>query len=183
MRAFVSASAVAFVSLCAVGCSDADPVIPQAYVNAQMGPGDNGASKCQLPPGQWLVVGEQYALKTDGDSQNGASISVSCEVRADSGAFVVTGQMVLKNGLNAGSMTISGKVTDKGDQKVRALFTREDTGTFEQEDCALTFTRVKNMGVAAGRIWGDVTCPTAAIADQNRVCSATAEVKFENCTQ
>ncbi|MFO0675650.1 MAG: hypothetical protein U0169_03890 [Polyangiaceae bacterium] len=176
-------SLAAASALAGVACSSSEPVVPQAYVNAQMGPGDNGASKCALPPGQWLVVGEQYAPKQDGDSQNGVPVSVTCEVRAEGGAFVVTSQLILKSGLNAGSVTMIGKVTGNGDQTVKALFTRDDTGTFEQDDCKLSFTRVEKMGVAAGRIWGDITCPTASITDQNRTCAATAEVKFENCVQ
>lgn len=148
-RIVVSAGAVAMISVFTMGCSDSEPLLPQAYVNAQMGPGDNGAAKCQLPPGQWLVVGEQYSLKKDGDSQNGAAVSVSCEVRPESGVFIVTGQMVLKNGLSAGSMTITGRVTDKGDQTVNALFTRRHRHV--RAERLLTFVRTHRQDGCGGR--------------------------------
>ena len=163
--------------------ADGAKVLPQAYVNMAVGPGENGVRQCPLPPGQWLVVGEQYDLKEDGRKQNGAPVRVRCEVRAEGDAFVVSAQLTVEGGLNGGSVAVSGRVQGAGQQLLRLRFSRDDLGAFEQGDCTMDFSRTHGMGVAAGHIWGAITCPKATSIDPSRTCEGTGQLKFENCTQ
>jgi hypothetical protein len=37
------------------------------------------------------------------------------------------------------------------------------------------------MGVAAGRLWADLDCPTATDSVNEKICEGKATFKFENC--
>jgi hypothetical protein len=39
------------------------------------------------------------------------------------------------------------------------------------------------MGIAPGRVWGNLLCPMIVDAQNNQTCAAAAEVLFENCTE
>jgi hypothetical protein len=184
MTVLSAGSAVAALAL-ASGCSENTPATPRVTVDAQLGPGDekdvNDGPKCQLKTETWLVIGDTTHPVSDGESQTGSNVSVSCSVAPDGDGFKVNGQATLAG---QGSITITGRFTAAGDQpNIRAVFTRGDTGSFQQNDCSVAYSSNPNMGVAAGRVWGRIRCPHATYDAQSRTCLGEADFRFENCSQ
>ena len=81
---------------------------------------------------------------------------------------------------------------------MRAVFVRADTGGFTSTDCTAWYTNDRvspqtsttlngNMGVAAGRFWATIICPTAKFNDPtssaHQACQGVATIKLENCNQ
>jgi hypothetical protein len=140
-----------------------------------------------------LVLGMPTAGKpttvTDGAATNGGTASVACTVHPDGTGFDVQ----LSASLNGDSITITspagkGVVTAAGGLGLQTTFVTS-TGTYVEDDCSLTFTYMTDQvpvspPVAAGRIWGHVQCPTAALKGQSSVtCEASADFLFEQCGQ
>ena len=76
------------------------------------------------------------------------------------------------------------------------VFQSTGSGTYRETDCTISFTYQQeavpdNPPIAAGRIWGHISCPTAQVAGQtvmlpdggtqNRQCDAEADFLFEQC--
>ncbi len=60
-------------------------------------------------------------------------------------------------------------------------YTNSNSGT----SCTVTFsdTSAGQMGVAGGRVWGNLNCPALnENGGQQSVCEGNAEFKFEDCT-
>jgi hypothetical protein len=175
----------------AVGCSDPVPATPQLTGSVRLGPGLNSAAKCGLIQRDFLVFGKDGATATDGSTQaDGTVVSVSCRVSAaGDNAFDVlaTGSLASdSDATKAGSFSISGRFTNSGIQKnIRASFkVGQNSGFFEQNDCTVEFKPADVMGVAPGRIWGILTCPTMKNTEQgDRTCEGGSTFKFENCSQ
>jgi hypothetical protein len=184
--AVVSAVAGFTLALTGTGCSENTPATPRVTLNAQLGPGSekdiNDTPKCQLNTQPWVVIGDNTHPVSDGEQQGGSGVSVSCTVKGLSAdKFEVNAQATLQG---QGSVTITGTFSPTGDQSnIRAVFTRGDTGSFRQDDCTVDYSTNKNMGVAAGRVWGNIRCPHATYDAQSRTCLGTGEFRFENCGQ
>jgi hypothetical protein len=39
------------------------------------------------------------------------------------------------------------------------------------------------LGIAAGRIWGNLTCPMTVDSEHTLTCLGQAELRFDNCSQ
>lgn len=185
-RFMAAAASTALVSL--VACSSGPPPLPLAYVNSTFdGPGTSGAA-CSFSPGVWIQIknapsAPDDAVQTGGTTDKGASVTVSCSVHANAdGSFAVTATATL-GGLGGGGLTVSGTFTSMGTQmNIHGVFTRGDTGTYEENDCTVAYDQT-GMGIAAGRVWADLTCPNETRSGESmpESCSAQAQFKFENC--
>ncbi len=172
-------------SAAAVGCSDPAPVVPRAAIASFVGQGDKAPSQgCGEASGSWVEIGDNAHPVSDGDSQNGGGVRVSCAVTPSGDGFNVTASATLSGaGDLSGSITINGHFTATGQQTgIAATFQKGNTGTFAQTDCVVDYNQPLQT-VAAGRVWGYITCPTAELSGQGRVCEAKGEFKFENCGQ
>jgi hypothetical protein len=184
------------------GCSSNTPATPNAYVSAVLqGSADLGTEACGINEASFLEVGASsggggIASADDGSSQGGFNVSVSCSVTANSdGSFQVNA--LASNG-SAGAFGIIGKFTSSGVQTgIHATFSGPANADFSEVDCTVAYSSIVEpgapTGVAAGRVWGTVTCPDAVDpgtseigpdgGDVSRTCAATAEFKFQNCSQ
>ncbi len=90
------------------------------------------------------------------------------------------------SGATGGTFTINGVFSTEGTQEnVRAVFYRSDYGRFTQDDCTVTYpdAALKETPVAAGRVWGEISCPNLELSEQDRICTGKAQFRFENCNQ
>ncbi len=194
--------ALAFGTLAAssalLGCSSDTPATPRAFIYALVGPNPtdpNGSAKCQLGQDMsWVTIGMNEMTVADGDSQSGAGIHVSCNVHQTgphSYAVTASASNSAQGSVTIANATLSDDVT-MVQQNVTASFQRGDFGTFNESDCTFDYNGMldmfhgamnPNMGIAPGRVWGNLICPNAFFQQQNRTCLANAEVKFENCSQ
>jgi hypothetical protein len=174
---------------CISGCTPDPPDPAKVYLASTMVPAPGGGALCGVNSSIWINIGTDTASVEDGSSFEGRAVGVSCEVTPVADGFNVnaTGKIA---GTGGGSVVITGKFTSTGEQKgVRAVFQRSDLGRWESSDCTVNYTN-KDMGVAGGRVWGELKCPTIQNLQQNvgdppqpRSCQGTAEFKFENCQQ
>jgi hypothetical protein len=160
---------------------------------------------CNLPATNgFLVVGQTVAGKPvtvlDGDSSRGSPVNVACTVAPAGGGFDVSLNVTV-GGAGGSSLTITtqpgqGAVTLQGASGVTAVF-KNASAAYRETDCTIAFTYVggpvpDTLPVAAGRIWGHVSCP-AAQNDQQAMgpdgglldlhCDAEADFLFEQCGQ
>jgi hypothetical protein len=174
----------------AAGCSDNTAPTPKAFVNATLGPGaqapPTGCNFASTTPmisiGDVPDDGGPTTSVQDGDSQNGDPVHITCSVTpAANNTFSINLSAVLSG---QGSLTIAGTVDPANPQPtINAQFEKGDTGSFDESDCTINFAMVPvSPAVAAGRIWGFITCPKASFASQNKICEGDAEFRFENCT-
>ena len=176
--------ALVLASVSALGYSDDTPSPPKAFVYAQIGPGVdkdvNDSTRCKLTTEEWLSLGKPEAGVESGTMQSESQVTTSCSVVPEADGFRVAASASLER---RGSFTVSGFFKASGEQpKIRGSFTRGDTGTFRQDDCTVTYEG--QQGVAAGRVWGKISCPKASFqGGQDRTCLGTAEFKFETCDQ
>jgi hypothetical protein len=177
--------AIVLASVAVVSCSDPDPAPPKAFINAQMGPGNdpgvNGSAECKLNTQSWLVLGTSDSSAENGTKQSEANIGISCSVVPEGDGFRVAASATLSPG---GTVSVTGLFRSGGAQQgITGSFVRADTGTFRQTDCTVEYKN-QNMGVAPGMVWGYITCPNAAfVGGQDRTCLAQGEFRFENCNK
>lgn len=120
-----------------------------------------------------------------GEASGQGTADVSCSVTAAGpDTFNVSGTVVL-SGATGGLFTISGQFKTSGDQTAHVrLSGKLSANTYNDTDSCVVKYSEQNMGVAAGRVWGVVTCTNAVnTADSNRACGIEAQFRFENCTQ
>ncbi len=177
------------------GCSSKSPATPNAYIDSTIfSSADLGSEACGINGGPWIDVGTSDTPADDGSSQSGYNVSVSCSVTANNdGSFQVN---ALATDGNAGSVSVVGKFTTSGMQTgIHGSFTRGggEEADFTSSDCSVSYTMSDGMGVAAGRVWGFITC--ADVTDPStsevgpdggaisRTCAASATFKFQNCSQ
>lgn len=175
------------------GCGDEEKATPQAvfYGRLERGTGNN----CR-DTGDLFTVGDfgnpaaepKVPAKPvkDGEPWPQGTASVSCSVTpAGADEFNVAGAVAL-SGATGGLFRIDGKFKATGEQtNINAVFTNRRTGnTYEQRDrgCIVRYT-TGYQGVAAGRVWGEITCPKAENAGAETSCEAIAQFRFENCGQ
>ena len=81
----------------------------------------------------------------------------------------------------------AGAVTLSGGAGIGGTFTRSD-GTYTQSTCSLAFTYQGSAvpaapPIAAGRIWGHLSCPAAQVSGGTGQCDAEADFLFEQCRE
>ncbi len=189
-------------------CSSTPPQSPDAYVDATIQTAADRPGECNLGTQQtMLAVGTATADKptavTDGNQQNGqATVHVSCTVTASGSGFDIQLQAT-QDGTNGGTLIITspqgkGAVTDQGAQNVTGVWESQLNGTDRENDCTISYTYgggavPVSPPIAAGRIWGHLSCPHATIDGQtttgpdggavNITCDNEADFMFENCSQ
>jgi len=145
--------------------------------------------------GPWIQIGEfrgptkeETSVVVDGADQNGAGVSLECSVSPGGKGFNVDVVAELA-GSEGGSVRITGDFSTEGEQTgVTAVFQRGDFGQFTATGCTVSYfangedTSQKTFrGVAAGRVWGFLTCDAAENVSSNKACRATTQFRFENC--
>jgi hypothetical protein len=86
-------------------------------------------------------------------------------------------------------VTLGGTITNTaGPQKIEGSFNQLNVGEYTQDDCMFTLNPTSTQddpAIAAGRIWGSISCPT--ITDSNNsppnVCDAQGTIILQNCSQ
>jgi len=200
--ALLAASAVA------TGCSNNPAPVPDAFVAALVGPGNNGTACHFGTPQQWLDIGTPVAGKPttvqDGNAQAGSTVHVSCSISTSGNGFDVN-LNATQEGLMGGSVTITsppgtGAVTQSGATGITAAFESGTNGTYRDSNCSISFTYNGDAvpdqpPLAGGRIWGHLSCPNAVnptqtVPDadggggtQSVTCDGEADFLFEQCGQ
>lgn len=174
-----------------VACSDPVPAIPRVILDSQIRPGVNTQQVCGISSREWVTIGNfggvgtsPRPVETDQSEGNG-TVTVACSVLAEGDAFRVSASASL-SGAEAGTVTVTGLFTSARvpQQNITVVFSRRDYGRFEQKDCIATYDVNENAGVASGRVWAKVTCPTAVSTDNGeKKCETEAQFRFENCEQ
>ncbi|WP_394842468.1 hypothetical protein LZC95_36040 [Pendulispora brunnea] len=184
-KVFATTSTLLLAALLGIGCSDSKPATPKVAIESFLGPGTetnvNTSNKCLLRSEAWATIGNpDNTTVEDGTPVDGSHVTVECEVRPDGDGFYVkaSGLIQGRKGFN-----VSGHFTATGDQNVLATWTDPSTGIFQQDNCIAKYDH-SPQGVAAGRVWAQVTCPHAALqGTSDRICQGTSEFRFENCAQ
>ena len=174
-------------------CSDDNNATPQVVFDGNLTLGTHSSTECP-DNGNGFTVGDfgnpaattptSSAPTKDGDAPNGAKVSVACSVAsAGNATFNVSGTVDLA-GTTGGVFRIDGQFTTTGQQTgVHAFFSRRfngDSYDATAKDCTVDYVQ----GVAAGRIWGRITCPTMVDATNAHTCALqNAQFRFENCGQ
>jgi hypothetical protein len=197
---------VAAVCAASSACSNNSPSPADAFVDAHVGIG--GDPTCNLKVQQTFVgIGTAVAGKpvtvNDGDTQSGSSqVHVSCSVTTAANGFDVSLSASME-GLQGGSLTITsppgqGAVTESGGSGIRGTFQSANSGVYSENDCTITYTYNSSAvpdtpAIAAGRIWGHISCPNAKNSGSTTVgadggatnvtCDAEADFLFEQCGQ
>jgi len=147
----------------------------------------------------WLNVGSATAGKPttvqDGGSNGAGNVAVACKVTPSGNGFDID-LNVDQSGTQGASMTITspagqGAVAMSGvTTGISATFTSySNGGPYQSNNCTLTFLYQGgpvpvSPPVAAGRIWGHVSCPVAQLGGQpGKQCDAEADFLFEQCQQ
>jgi hypothetical protein len=190
----------------ASACSSNHPAVPDAFIQATVGVGAmSGPQLCNFGSvQQWLNIGTPVGGKPttvqDGNSQAGSTVHVSCTVATSGDGFDVS-LAATQEGLTGGSVIITspsgqGAVTQMGGTGISASFESETYGTYREDDCTISFTYQggpvpDQPPLAAGRIWGHLSCPTAQVSGQtvmspdggtqDRQCDGEADFLFEQC--
>jgi hypothetical protein len=138
----------------------------------------------------WIPIGDQTTTTSlangDTDTATGNIVNVTCNVHSETDGFHVEATASLGA---QGGVTLSGHFTaNTGDTNappltnITANFFRADTGSYVESTCTASYTTTpQEMGVAAGRVWADLDCPTATYSAQNKTCEGKATFKLENC--
>jgi hypothetical protein len=182
------------IAVLAGACSDNTPATPQAIFDGSLEKG--GPSNDCNDSGSIFQVGDfgnqavtpkvpATAVK-DGDSFGQGTVSIACSVKATSNTEFDVDASLNLSGATGGFFKIDGHFTTTGDQQnIHALFSSRKSGnTYEEKDrkCTVRYT-TNTMGVAAGRIWGEIDCPTVENPGAGKTCEAKATFRFENCAQ
>ncbi len=182
----------ALTALCA-GCEEETKATPQVIFDGRL---ERGTGNDCSDVGKLFSVGDfgnqatepkvpSKAVK-DGDSFEQGAVSISCSVSpVGADEFQVVATLDL-SGATGGLFKVDGKFKATGEQTgIRATFSsRLSTNKYEQADrqCIVRYT-TPFQGVAAGRVWGEITCPKAENVDAQKSCEAIAQFRFENCDQ
>jgi hypothetical protein len=190
----------------AVACSGTKPAAPDAFIQASVGPGGgNSVTVCQLGTVEPFLsigtaTGDSPTRVTDGNQQAGSTVHISCTVATSGSGFDIN-LNATQEGLQGGSLTITspggqGAVTTSGGTGITAVFQSGQNGTFRSTSCTVSFqyqglTVPDDPPVAAGRIWGHISCPDSEVSGQtvpapdggteNRTCDGEADILFEQC--
>ncbi len=181
------------------GCSEPTPATPRAVFDSTLGGGAGQTSSCQINSQTWFAIGNfgnpdkgvPSKPIESGETEGQGQVTVDCKVAPEGDGFRVVAEVSTdgapsNTGPIGATFSIEGVFTAEGTQEnVTAIFYRSDFGSFKQTDCTVTYPEaaLKETPVAAGRVWGEISCPNIELADQGRVCTGKAEFRFENCNQ
>ncbi len=191
-HAIVVSLCLPVVGLLGAGCGEDEKATPQVIFTGRL---QRGAGDCK-DVGPLMEVGDfgnQAAEPKvpskpvkDGEAWEQGTTSVSCAVTSAGGDEFNVAASVALSGATGGLFRIDGKFKATGDQSgIHAIFsTRRSGNTYEQRDsqCTVRYT-TSYQGVASGRVWGEITCPTAENPGAQTSCEAIAQFRFENCGQ
>lgn len=183
--------AVSTVVVLAASCDDEEKSTPQVIFQGHI---EKRNTDCQ-DVGDLFSIGDfgnqnldpkvpAQAIK-DGQPYSQGVVSVSCAVTPAGGdEFNVSASVDLSKA-TGGFMRIDGKFRTSGEQTgIHAIFSsRRTANTYEQIDRQCTVTYPQFGGVAAGRVWGEITCPRAENPGAQKTCVGVAQFRFENCAQ
>ncbi len=185
---------VASASLVAIapGCSSNTQSTPQAGIVWTVEAGNNSGALCPVSGADsWTIGGggtDDSTVGDQGTTAGGVPVGVSCTVSgSDSAGYNIFATATY--GTNIGSLTIQGHVdgTKKAQENINGQFNdnlpKGMIANLTEANCTITYTNNPNMGVAQGRIWAHIDCPTANDANRSRTCDANADFRFENCGQ
>lgn len=201
----VSALAGLVIPVFAAGCSEDEKATPQAVFDGrlELSPAtDLGELKNCGEAGGIFTIGEfgnpafDPPIPTkpvkDGDSTQQGGAGVGCSVTpAGEGEFNISGFLNL-TGATGGTFNVrQSKVKTACPPEapctgISATFSKRSGAglVYNQTDggCSLVFT-TNYQGVAAGRVWGEITCPKVTNDGAGVACQAKAQFRFENCDQ
>lgn len=110
----------------------------------------------------------------DDDEWNGSRVEVACHVIPSGSQFTIGG--AVSDGKN-NSFTV--RVDPEGDASSSiAVYVTFDKTEYKTRDCTLEYPPAG--GVAAGRFWAKIVCPTTEVGG---TCAIAAEVRLENCAE
>lgn len=190
-HAIVSLLAMSSIVVMAA-CSDDENAPPQVIFQGSTG---NSPNKDCRDSNELFDVGSfgipaenkpSVAVPTGSASGQGAA-DIVCSVQAAGPDTFNVSATLSVSGATGGLFSIEGQFKTSGAQtNIRVVASsRRSANSYEEKDraCVVTYDS-PNMGVAAGRVWGNVVCPNAINqSDDNRACKITAQFRFENCTQ
>lgn len=190
-HAIVATLCLPTIALLGSGCGDDEKATPQVIFDGRL---ERGAgTDCQdvgglFTIGEFGVAALEQGSKPikDGEPFDQGNVAVSCSVTsAGSDEFDVVGSVAL-SGATGGFFRVDGKFKATGEQTgIHAIFSSRKSGnTYEQVDraCIVRYT-TSFQGVAAGRVWGEISCPNAENSGAQTSCAAIAQFRFENCAQ
>ena len=192
-HAIVALLSLPALAMLTAGCEDEEKATPQIIFDGRLELGTGNVCK---DTGALFTIGDfgNQALDPkvpsksvkDGEGFDQGTVSVSCSVTpAGTDEFNVAGSVAL-SGATGGLFRIDGKFKTTGEQTgIHVIVSnRKTANTYEQKDrgCIVRYT-TPFQGVAAGRVWGEVTCPKAENESAQTACEAIAQFRFENCGQ
>ncbi len=198
LRLTALACALTTTVLSVAACST-EPATPQAALTSRlevMSRTPDGVDVCPLS-GEWIKIGNfrgpgqnETELVLDGADQGGVPVKVDCAVVDNGGSFQVDIKGEVE-GTEGGVVQLSGSFSPSGKQEgVSVTFGRADYGAYIASDCTVSYyaagedeSQPSFRGVAAGRVWGFLSCPEVKSAERNRACRANMQFRFENCAQ
>jgi hypothetical protein len=182
------------------------PATADAFVASYIQPSFMMAAACPFGSRkEWVDVGSptgtQPTTVSDGNSQSGGNVSVSCSVHPNGSSF----DLNLNAGLTgSGSMTITSSPNapvsyPAGGMHVTGTFLSGANGRYASDSCAISYMynngKVPNtQPIAGGRIWAHLSCVNAQRTDGAGMllpdggttpdtCDTEADFIFENCSQ
>lgn len=188
-HALSALSVLAFASVSTVGCSEEEQATPKVTFTSEITSGTHPSADCR-ETGPWLNIGSFGNVSTgekvqpvdDGGEFGQGNAQVTCSVTGEGDAFVVKATATL-TGAQGGSVTIEGKLKPTGENPdVAMTFSAFNKATYTTRKCTIRYTE-QLQTVAAGRVWGYFDCPEVRNDQQQRVCAAQGQLRFENCAQ
>lgn len=194
--AVLIAAWLAAPSLLAGGCSVNVAPLPRATLACSVTPGPNGAN-CNRDAASFLSVGsfgnvarnEPMRSVENGGEEGEWIVSTSCSVvpRNDGFDVALSAQLIGQRGK---IFTARGFFVPNAEPQLDLAVTFGDSeDRYAQKHCVARYA-TDEQTVAAGRVWAEVTCPSAAPADASRrrdghpiSCHAVLTLRFENCKQ
>jgi hypothetical protein len=168
--------------------TDARPVGPaHAFVAASLLSGASGS--CALTDTPVVFIGTNETGVPTGTG----GVTVTCSVTPSGNGF----RVIASASTATSAFAITGTLFD-GDPTamqagVTASFASNATGVYTSdgdEGCTVNVTATPAepdatgiMGIAAGRVWGNLGCPTLSEPKGTSICEGIAEFKFEDCAE
>ncbi|MBX3201246.1 MAG: hypothetical protein KF894_24125 [Labilithrix sp.] len=190
-HAIVATLCLPTIALLSAGCGEDEKATPQVIFEGRLERGTG--NDCKDVGGLFEIgafgvaaLDQSSAPIKDGEPFDQGSVAVTCSVTsAGADEFNVVGSVAL-SGATGGFFRIDGKFKTTGEQAgVHAIFSSRKSGnTYEQLDraCIVRYA-TPVQGVAAGRVWGEITCPKVENSGAQTSCAAIAQFRFENCAQ
>jgi hypothetical protein len=189
---------LALAGACATACSSNTSPPPDAFVAGSIGTGQNGA-QCPLSgvAATALAIGTNTPNKPttvqDGGNNGGGNVSVACKVTPNGNNFDID-LSAEQQGTSGATLAITGTVDpNSGGMGINGTFASAQDGTYTSANCTITYTYNGSAVpvtpyVAAGRIWGHISCPMGMNSQQDlggkpAACDGEADFLFEQCSQ